>query len=69
MDYLTLTYLVVMALGLLWVVYRIIHYVHSQGEREFGSMGTMSEEEFKAYIDALRQKSHTHDEASRSGLK
>jgi hypothetical protein len=56
MDFLALLYIAIMLLGVVWVVYRVLHYVRAQKERE-QSLSTvmLSEHEFKAYLENLRQ--------------
>jgi hypothetical protein len=47
-------YVVLMALGLLWVIYRMVFYVRSQREAEARWNEAMYDEGFNAYLDGLK---------------
>jgi len=51
MDILSITYLVIMALGVIWVIYRIIYYLRAERERDSVTQQMFSEEQFKAYME------------------
>lgn len=56
MNILSITYLVVMALGIGWVIYRIIHYLRAERERDGVSQLMFSEDRFKAYLEDLKTR-------------
>ncbi len=56
MNILTITYIVIMALGVAWVIYRIIHYLRAERERDSVSQLMFSEEQFKAYLEDIRNQ-------------
>jgi hypothetical protein len=65
MDFLALLYIAIMLLGLIWVVYRVLHYVRAQKEREQSLSTVMqSEHEFKAYLENLREDQAVKGEAT-----
>ncbi|MFH1113701.1 MAG: hypothetical protein V1792_07240 [Pseudomonadota bacterium] len=56
MNILSITYLVIMALGVGWVIYRIIHYLRAERERDSVSQLMFSEDRFKAYLEDLKNR-------------
>jgi hypothetical protein len=62
MNILTITYLAIMALGVAWVIYRIISYLRAERERDTVTHLMFSEEQFKAYLaDAGNQTGGAKD--------
>ncbi len=63
MNILTITYLVIMALGVGWMVYRIIHYLRAEKERDSVSQLMFSEDQFKAYLEDLKNRNGEADDS------
>jgi hypothetical protein len=53
---LTAIYIVVMALGLLWVISKMVSYVRKQRQMEARWNDVMYDEGFKAYLDKLKEQ-------------
>jgi hypothetical protein len=59
-------YIILMALGLLWVIARMISYVRSQREVEARWNEAMYDEGFKAYLEKLREENPAAEGIDRS---
>jgi hypothetical protein len=57
-------YVVLMALGLIWVIYRMVSYVRSQREAEARWKEAMYDEGFKAYLDELKGQNSASGDAN-----
>jgi hypothetical protein len=53
---LTAIYIVLMALGLLWVISKTVSYVRKQRQMESRWNDAMYDEGFKAYLDTLKEQ-------------
>jgi len=70
MNILVITYLAIMALGLAWVIYRIISYLRVERERDSANQLMFSDEQFKAYLEnAGNQAGRTEDSVHRKPSK
>ncbi|MGO9568130.1 MAG: hypothetical protein ACLP5H_11365 [Desulfomonilaceae bacterium] len=49
-------YIVLMALGLLWVISRMVLYLRNQRQIESRWSEAMYDEQFKAYLDKLKEQ-------------
>ena len=59
---LTAIYIVVMALGLLWVISKMVSFVRNQRQRESRWNDAIYDEEFKAYLDKLKEQAPGENE-------
>jgi hypothetical protein len=59
---LTAIYVVVMALGLLWVISKTVSYVRKQRQMEARWNDVMYDEGFKAYLDKLKEQARGENE-------
>ncbi len=60
-------YVVIMALGLLWVVFRMVSYLRNQKQMEARWNEVMYDEGFKAYLDKLREQAPRGNETDNGG--
>jgi hypothetical protein len=59
---LTAIYIVLMALGLLWVISKTVSYVRKQRQMESRWNDGMYDEGFKAYLDKLKEQAPGENE-------
>ncbi len=59
---LTAIYIVLMAVGLLWVISKMVSYVRSQRQMESRWNDAMYDEGFKAYLDKLKEQAPGENE-------
>jgi hypothetical protein len=59
---LTAIYIVLMAMGLLWVISKTVSYVRKQRQMESRWNNAMYDEGFKAYLEKLKQQAPDENE-------
>ncbi len=59
MSFLTIIYIVVLLLGVLWVIHRVRIFLRAQKERETMWDQVMSPEELRAYVENVKRESES----------
>ena len=59
---LTAIYIILMAVGLLWVISKIVSYMRKQRQMESRWNDAIYDEEFKAYLDKLKEQARGENE-------
>ncbi len=55
MDFILIAYVGIMAVGILWVLYRVTVYVRGQRDRDRRWTGDISEDEFAAFLAEFKR--------------